>query len=100
MNDFDNKIKEFFENKDIFLFSKDEINSIFPKYVLVRRSNGWLTEGVLTEIFTNTLLEEEYGVVDVDKGFGCKVVTIKSKNKKFYEIINEEDFEKLKNLCK
>ena len=69
MNDLNNKIKELFENKDIFLFLEDEINSIFPRYVLVRRSNGWLTEGVLTEIFTNTRFEEEYGVVDVDKGF-------------------------------
>ena len=100
MNDLNNKIKELFENKDIFLFLEDEINSIFPRYVLVRRSNGWLTEGVLTEIFTNTRFEEEYGVVDVDKGFGCKVVTIKLKNKKLYQVLNEEDFEKLKNLCK
>ena len=47
MND---KIKNLIENKDILLFTDSEINSIFPKYVIVRRSNNRLTEGILTEI--------------------------------------------------
>ena len=37
MND---KIKNLIENKDILLFTDSEINSIFPKYVIVRRSNN------------------------------------------------------------
>ena len=96
MNDLNQKINELIENSFFLLFLDEEINSIFPKYVIVRRSNGRLTEGVLTELFTNTLLEEEYGVVDVGKGRGCKIVTIKSKNEKFYEVLSEGDFEKLK----
>lgn len=93
MND---KIKNLIENKDILLFTDSEINSIFPKYVIVRRSNNRLTEGILTEIFTNDALEEKYGVVDVDFSNGCKVISIQIKDKKLYKILDDEEFNLLK----
>ena len=89
-------IKELIENKDILIFLENDIDNKFPKSVIVRRSNGKLTDGFLTEIFTNKIPNESYGIVDVDNGNGCKVVSIQIKDKKLYKILDDKEFNLLK----
>ena len=92
----DDKIKNLIENKNILLFTNSEINSNLPKYVLVRRSDNKLTEGLLTHIISNIIIHEEYGLVEVDNGNGCKVISIKAKDNILYKVLNNEEFNLLK----